>query len=450
MNVFPEIREQMVAAAARAIDTQHPTGPAWSWSRVRPHRLVPVLASAGALAVGVVALVSLHHRAAAPGASGSPSGISALEAKLAVLRRPATAADRFPNRKPGRFAVKTSRLATTVNTPTARLRIYVIVQSLPSHWVARKGQAALSLGVRAVDVNANDWLGASTGLLTAATLNPSDVASGPPPGLAVAPAVYNKGFRYDYGAAFGLVPDGVARVKWVFTGAGIGITHPHPTTIYPTVRNNVAAAVFDPSDGPLASATWYDTSGSVIARSNGGLASRQRLIEIRAINNAPSRPIAPVLLAHYALFHSIPADDPAHDPQLPTPGVTGGYEGEMHLNYWQTRYVRSLTGLDGRGLWITPGTTGICISDPQTTSCGTLNHRDTSAIIGTATTRAGSETLSGLAPDGNKTITLVLSTGAHRTIPVIDHNVWETTLPGRIIALIDRNTSGRTTRVNLR
>ena len=122
----------------------------------------------------------------------------------------------------------------------------------------------------------------------------------------------------------------------------------------------------------------------------------------------------------------------------------------MHLNYWQTRNVRSLTGLDGRGLWITPGTAGICISDPQTTSCGTLNHRDTSAIIGTATTRAGSETLSGLAPDGNKTITLVLSTGAHRTIPVIDHNVWETTLPGRIIALIDRNTSGRTTRVNLR
>ena len=63
------------------------------------------------------------------------------------------------------------------------------------------------------------------------------------------PAVYNKGFRYDYGAAFGLVPDRVARVKWVFTGAGIGITHPHPTTIYPTVRNNVAAAVFDPVTG---------------------------------------------------------------------------------------------------------------------------------------------------------------------------------------------------------
>ena len=59
--------------------------------------------------------------------------------------------------------MKTSRLATTVNTPTARLRVYVIVQSLPNQWVARKGQAGLSLGVRAVDVNANDWLGASPG-----------------------------------------------------------------------------------------------------------------------------------------------------------------------------------------------------------------------------------------------------------------------------------------------
>ena len=49
--------------------------------------------------------------------------------------------------------------------------------------------------------------------------------------------------------------------------------------------------------------------------------------------------------------------------------------GEMGLNYWQTRYISSVTGLDGPGLWITPGARGLCISDPQAGGCGNPSPR---------------------------------------------------------------------------
>jgi len=57
-------------------------------------------------------------------------------------------------------------------------------------------------------------------------------------------------------------------------------------------------------------------------------------------------------------------------------------------------------------------------------------------------------TLSGLVPDGNPTITLVLATGARKTVPVVV-NVYEATVAGPIVALIVRDTAERVVRVPL-
>jgi hypothetical protein len=48
-------------------------------------------------------------------------------------------------------------------------------------------------------------------------------------------------------------------------------------------------------------------------------------------------------------------------------------------------------------------------------------------------------------PDGNRTVTIVLADGARKALPVID-NVYEATVPGRIVAIINKNTAGRTER----
>jgi hypothetical protein len=215
-------------------------------------------------------------------------------------------------------------------------------------------------------------------------------------------------------------------------------------TVHPQVLNNVAVAPVEPDDGPLARATWYGADGHVIATAavaNG----HSKLQVIRAVNASRSRAIAPWLLDHFALFTSGAVDTPAQDPMLPTPGTDGGYVGEIGLNYWQTRYVSSVTGLDGRGLWITPGARGVCVSDPKTSGCWMLSSRHPpdglNAISGTVA--AHQQTITGLVPNGNRTVTLVLSSGARKTVPVVDRNVYEATVPGRVVAIIARNTSGK-------
>lgn len=129
---------------------------------------------------------------------------------------------------------------------------------------------------------------------------------------------------------------------------------------------------------------------------------------------------------------------------MPTPGSPA-----LALNYWQTRYVASVTGLDGRGLWITPGSRGLCISDPQAGACCPLTNQATDGFVGAGTSGAHEQTVAGLVPDGNRTVTLVLADGSRRTVPVVDHNVYEATVRGRVVAIINRDAAGRTVRRKL-
>ena len=130
------------------------------WLRRRyPGVLVTALSAGVVIAVAVVALVALGHRAGTgTGGGRHVSPLAALEAKLAVLRRPQTAADRtFPavlaagparRNLARRLAPELTRLATTVTVPgTGRVRVYVtvIARLLP------RGSAAVA--AVAVDVH---------------------------------------------------------------------------------------------------------------------------------------------------------------------------------------------------------------------------------------------------------------------------------------------------------
>jgi hypothetical protein len=150
-------------------------------------------------------------------------------------------------------------------------------------------------------------------------------------------------------------------------------------------------------------------------------------------------PVAPGLLANYRLFRSVAPVALAADPLVATVG------NQPDLNYWETRYIGSVTGLDGRGLWITPGAHDVCMSDWNAGSCGAPKP---AGFIGGSTSNGRETTFEGLVPDGNRTVTLVLADGSHKTFPVTD-NVYEATVRGRVVAIINRDIHGRIVRTTL-
>lgn len=426
MSLLPEVREELMATAARVASS-----PRRRVYLVRRGGLSVALGIGVALAVVAVAVLALRHRAPAPQQPAPPtaSGLAALEAKFAVLRRPQTVAEAaYARRFPGSSVIrKLTRLATTVPTAAGPVRVYLLVFRLPH---AR----APFLVAGAIDSRGQPQGG--SGEVTASALMPGTVGAGARvPGLGRDP---------NRGVAVSVVPDGVVRVKWIFTGAAYGVLDPRPVTVYPTVRGNVAVAPVVPGQGPLERAVWYAAGGTVIASAAGGPDAQQQVRQIQSVNASRNRPIAPELIAHYRLFRSVAPVDLAKSPVLPT---AGGGPGD--LNYWQTRYIGSVTGLDGRGLWITPGTHDVCISDWNAGSCtAPLSRRDDARILGGSTSNGRETTLVGLVPDGNPTVTVVLAGGARRTFPVSD-NVFEITVRGRVVAMIDRDIHGKVVRTTV-
>jgi hypothetical protein len=424
MSLLPEVREELVATAARIAES-----PRRRVRFARPRGGIAMVLGVGvALAVVAVGLVALRHRAPAPASSGPPagSGVAALEAKLAILRRPQTPGEAAYARRFSRrgAAVKKLTRIVTVEAGGTPVHIYVLVARLPRR---------PSPFVTATAVDRNGQPEGGSGPVTASTLTPAAVGS--------VADILRLSRDPNSGFAVGIVPDGVVRVKWVFTGAGFGILHPDPVTAFAEVRANIAVA---PTHGPLASAVWYAADGRVIASAPAGRAAKQELRRIQAVNASRGRSIAPELIAHYRLFRSVAPMDLTKSSVLPT--AAGGV-GD--LNYWQTRYIGSLTGLDGPGLWITPGTHDLCISDPNAGDCtAPLSSRDDAGISGGITGNGRETTFVGLVPDGNPSVTVVMANGARKTFPVIE-NAYEFTVRGRVVAMINRDIHGKVVRTSL-
>ncbi len=378
--------------------------------------VIVALASLAAVALAVGALLLAGHGGSRPApAAPVPAGARALVAKLAVLRRPQTAADRtLPAgmHNPSLIGSLT-RLAVTIPDPAGgEVRVFVTVRGLTA-----SRQAVLSV-------------------------------------LAVhAPRNRRRGRRRP-----------VSIVRWGSYASSTAWRSASSRTASRACTGRSAARISprrsprtSPGRGPgnrraswrVASVTWFASDGKVLATNNGLLdAERRQRADLRAIAASDKRPIAPSLLEHFALFRS----PKTAAESLPMPeGIAAGYARQGGgLNVGAARFVPvpetepPASGFP-HGVWVIPGTTGLCDMDTQMAgTCADLGKRETPLNGGflTTSTGNGTEWVTGVVPDGNRTVFMWLSDGSQITVPVI-HNVYSVALKGtRAMAMKLRTAAG--------
>jgi hypothetical protein len=382
------------------------------------------LASVAAVAIAVVAITLPRHHQPAPGRP-APAAVPALArslvAKLAVLRRPQTAADRLPaGLKPGPGNIASlTRLALTLRDSAGRaVRVYVVVRTYPADVSGPPARQALA---------------------SAFAYTPSQGAmrlGGVPSSAIEQPLQFVRGAD---GFDISVVPDGVARVRWVFGH----------TAVTASVTNNIASAPATKDLGLLLEVDWYAADGRLIASTDlAAKRARQQHAEADAIAASDKRPIANSLLEHFALFRQ--AKTAAESLPMPEDIAAQYARQSGGLNVGDARFVRTPgteTPIRGypHGLWVIPGERGLCDIDTQLAGgCADLGGKDaplSGGFFGTSI-GDGTEWLTGIAPDGNRTVLVTLSNGTSRTVPVLD-NVYSVAIRGaRAVELRLRTAAG--------
>jgi hypothetical protein len=160
-----------------------------------------------------------------------------------------------------------------------------------------------------------------------------------------------------------------------------------------------------------------------------------------AIAGTERRPIAAELISAFAVLRqaqSLPAPPVPHDL-----AVTMARQRDFLVNVSRTRFVR--TG--GHGFWIFPGSRGICLSRPSpgvTATCAAADDATTATeggLRGIMPAGPGKSLVYGLAPDGNRFVSIVLVSGKVVHAPVI-RNVYAATVHAAIRALIVKTKAG--------
>lgn len=470
--------------------TAPPSDRAYRWRRPGARLRLPnlgsvvtALASVSAVVVAVVAIATLGHSRSSPrrGARG-PVTLAALEARLAVLRRPQTSADRLPHdlaraaARSGHAVIisRLTRLAVVLDTgPRREVRVYVIVEKPAARRIGGRGGSVMPrAGYRVSSVAS--WTVArgnrySYGGGVGALVVPPVAArcrSISPPGCGFGAQLPGDpgNVRRLRGVDMSIVPDGVTHVDWIF-GDPFGSTK----LIQPAVEDNVAAAKVPPNEGYLSSAMWYGAGGRLIASfDDQAEVARQEVARARAIGR--HTPIASSLMRRFAVFRS-PPPPPAVRRALPFMLARGAVLSNfMGLNVDQARFVPypgapSRPGT-GPGIWLIPGTSGVSLYDGSA-SVGnpfSIVYEEGGLILTTttggdeastgglhpggksrpATGGQGTQTVGGLVADGNVTVAVQLAGGAVRKIPGVD-NVFSITVSGhaRVVAVIAQNSAGR-------
>jgi hypothetical protein len=315
--------------------------------------------------VVVVGLFALLHDGSSSGAASAKS----LIARLAVLRRPQTAADVLPARP------KLVHLHGTIIPSLTRL-------------VASPPGARLYLVVSTPDREPNGlWdpkLGDQVSIATVTAHNATDSPPLPAAGLRDAHEVFPGGRlpagpvarsqRLGGSAAYevSVIPDGVARVRWTFyRGAGKPLH-----SVLARVGDNVAYAPYGPAGGIPLSGRWYAADGTVIPTSGSALrqaeARQEAAMKAAAIRQyAHYSYRAPAsLLAAFAVF-SITSRTPVHTAS----GVTISRPALSSLPFAVVNFadprqpprldpgeIRQVTVPSGLTLWVIPGEQGLCVA----------------------------------------------------------------------------------------
>jgi hypothetical protein len=160
-----------------------------------------------------------------------------------------------------------------------------------------------------------------------------------------------------------------------------------------------------------------------------------------AIARSDRRPIAAELISAFAVLRqarSWGAPSVPHDL-----AVTMAHQRVFLLNVSRARFVR----VAGHGFWIFPGSRGVCVSGPSPgviSGCEPAYNAVTATdggLRGTTPAGPGNRLVYGLAPDGNRFVSIVLVSGKVVHAPVI-RNVYVATVHDPIQAVIVKTTAG--------
>lgn len=414
----------------------------------RPRRrfsggVAALLSTAVVVAVVIVigAIGHTNHGSATGSAASVPE--KGLISRLAVLRRPQRVSDRLPAIAAAMlhhlhvgFDPSLTRLATATSAgsaSTARLDVYVIVTggvASPGHSFASVRTVLVAVSPHGrYEVSPSGLSAPSAAAFAQNVATPTDVAG-------------------QSGIQVGIVPDGVARVKWVLSQFPTS-TAP-PVTVYPRVQSNVAIATGVFGGWQLASATWYGASGRVITSfSRLGRIDRDEAVQARLIARSAREPIARGLVEHFSVFRQPP---PRSAPIKPLPAFARAdiAARPQRLNVDQARFVQ-YPGTSG--FWVVPGRLGAAIatsSSPPGLSTGgwPLNRVLDGRMVASVGSAPPHETVYGLVPDGNPTVTIKLADGTTKSVRVIQ-NLYAVTLTQRPTTLTATNALGQTVTVRI-
>jgi len=367
--------------------------------------VVPVVAAVVAIVVagGALLLTAGHKVSPSRHAAGSV-GVQSLVSELGVLRRPQTAADRAfysdrtvaqqPVGSPPRQSIR--RLTRLVPLPD-RGRIFL--------YVVPPGPGRRYSGLGYEERSVTNGVGACC--QTAGALRRP---GGP------GPNAYESG-AYRTQLYFEIVPDGVARVQWVFPRfarlalpLGVSVPGPHKTalTITVPVRDNIAAVML-PQRGTAARDTWYAADGRVIADET-----------LRNPVQPPSPRVASAVRGQLHVFDRprvgldrLPSELlsqlQATDSRL---GLSLGNSREVVANDGQTAYLIPAT----HGLVPSPGARaepGVCVINANETFCAGATTLPGAASVDLCSPNlpAGQLELEWLLPDRSTHVALGMSDG---------------------------------------
>lgn len=418
--------------------------------------VMPTLAAAAAVAVSVVAVTSLTHRRLAPQGGSAPASIPVaargLASRLAVLRRPQRPADRLPAwavreteslLQNGRVIGGLSRRVGAVHLGQyGSARVYLVVHRPPRFPIHRMHVGPPLLNPRLGDQATIAFVGP---FREEAAINGPTVAAG---GQQVAATSHgligNPGeFSALWGAVASIVPDGVWRVKWVFQ------TPNGPSrriTVWPHLHANVAIGKLPPRlQFFMRGAVWYGAHGQVIAAfgtSTGPSLKAQNFK--RALEASLHQRVDSALLRHFALLRTTGRGGP----RLTEADAYGLLEpNPLDLNLRRARFVDHSPG----AAFVVPGRQGMAIRSVRP-MVGQAEAGTSVALAGglfiESPRVADRRTIIGVAPDGNRTVTVLLRGGGRRSARVVD-NVYAIVVPPTARTLVIKNSSGRTVRLRI-
>jgi hypothetical protein len=304
--------------------------------------------------------------------------------------------------------------------PDARFYLVVTAWSPDSIWSKR-------LGDQVAIVEVSGTHATESMPIPAADLTNANDASSVSPTRQQAPST--PGLYY-----VGVVPDGVARVRWTFAnGVANGQFQPGPS-IDASVANNVAIIQARPdTTPPILRGAWYAADGHPLPTSD------RALLAAQAARNAAQRRQAirsvskqiyhadPSLLAAFAVFaitsptgvKTAAGDIISHPPLSSLPlNVVQWPSRPVRLFQLDFTQVREVITPSGVHLYVIPGSRGLCLSTAGGTGCGLLPRVETQGISLTGGSLGISRTYR-LVPKTIHSITIRTSTGRH-TIPLPD------------------------------